>query len=94
MASVVGCFVYSPTCLAYDSDNEIALQGLEDIVLRYIELALEASRQGLFEEAEVFLDRARFVDPAYSGIADAAVAIQEEKDSGDLFFEFDALLFD
>ena len=76
--------------LAYDPDNEIALQGLEDIVLRYIELAEEASRQGLFEEAETLLDRARFVDEEHPDIAAAAELLRQEKDSGDLFFNFDA----
>ncbi|MGB0322195.1 MAG: hypothetical protein ACPGAF_07720, partial [Pseudohongiellaceae bacterium] len=51
--------------LAYDPDNEIALQGLQDIVLRYVELAEDASRQGQFEEAAGFLDRARFVDATH-----------------------------
>ena len=76
--------------LAYDPDNEIALQGLEDIVLRYIELAEEASHQGLFEEAEILLDRARFVDKEHPQIAAAAELLQTERESGDLFFNFDA----
>lgn len=76
--------------LAYDPDNEIALQGLEDIVLRYLELAEDASRQGLFEEAEVLLDRARFVDDSHPDIAVAAELLKTERESGDLFFNFDA----
>lgn len=76
--------------LAYDPDNEIALQGLEDIVLRYIELAEEATRQGLFDEAETLLGRARFVNEDHPRIAAAAELLHTEKDSGDLFFNFDA----
>lgn len=76
--------------LAYDPDNEIALQGLEDIVLRYLELAMDATRQGLFEEAETLLGRARFVDEDHPEIAIAAELLQSERQSGDLFFNFDA----
>ena len=76
--------------LSFDPDNEIALQGLEDIVLRYVELAQEASRQGLFEEAETLLGRASFVNPAHPAIAEARAVVQAEKDSGDLFFDLDA----
>ncbi len=75
--------------LAYDPDNEIALQGLQDIVARYLELAGEASRQGLFDEADVLLDRARFVDDEHPAIEPAAQALLTERNSGDLFFEFD-----
>ncbi|MCG8413546.1 MAG: hypothetical protein MI746_04940 [Pseudomonadales bacterium] len=76
--------------LAYDPDNEIALQGLQDIVARYLELAGEASRQGLFDEAEVLLDRARFVDDEHPAIGPAAQALSAERNSGDLFFDFDS----
>lgn len=76
--------------LANDPDNEIALQGLEDIVLRYLAMADEASRQGLFEEAETLLERARFVNEDHPNIAAAAELLRAEKESGDLFFNFDA----
>lgn len=76
--------------LAYDPDNEIALQGLQDIVLRYLELSREASRQGLFDEAETLLDRARFVDETHPGIAAVEEELRKERDSGDLFFDFEA----
>ncbi len=75
--------------LAYDPGNEIALQGLQDIVARYLQLAVEASRQGLFEEAELMLDRARFVDDQHPGIERFAQVIEQERNSGDLFFNFD-----
>ena len=68
--------------LAYDPDNEIALQGLQDIVLRYVELAEDASRQGQFEEAAGFLDRARFVDETHPAIAAAAAVLENERASG------------
>ena len=66
------------------------MQGIQDIVARYLQLAEEASRQGLFDEAETLLDRARFVDEEHPGIAPVASALAEERNSGDLFFDFDA----
>lgn len=79
--------------LAYDPDNEIALQGLQDILARYVQLAGEASRQGLFVEAELMLDRARFIDEDHPDIARASVGLQDEMNSGDLFFTLDAVEF-
>ena len=76
--------------LAFDPDNEIALQGLQDIVARYLQLAGEASRQGLFSEAELLLERARFVDENHPGIAIAWLGLQAEMTSTDLFFTLDA----
>ena len=76
--------------LAMDPDNELALQGLQDIVLRYVELAEEATYQGLFDEAEVYLQRASFVDENHTAIAQARAAIERERNSGDLFFDLEA----
>ncbi|MDP6651339.1 MAG: hypothetical protein QGF90_04400 [Gammaproteobacteria bacterium] len=75
--------------LAYDPDNEIALQGLQDILARYVQLAGEASRQGLFADAELMLERARFIDEDHPDIARASVGLQDEMNSGDLFFTLD-----
>ncbi len=75
--------------LAYDPDNEIALQGLQNIVLRYVELSEDASRQGQFDEAAGFLDRARFVDENHPAIVTAAAVLENERASGDLFFALD-----
>ncbi len=75
--------------LAYDPDNKLALKGLQDIVLRYVELAEDASRQGQFDEAVGFLDRARFVDKSHPAIAATAQFLNKERASGDLFFVLD-----
>jgi tetratricopeptide (TPR) repeat protein len=75
--------------LAYEPDNELALQGLKDIVQRYLQLAEQSMRRGLFEEAESFLDNARFVDADDQGIAGVSLALQAEMNSGDLFFNLD-----
>lgn len=75
--------------LALDPDNELALEGLQDIVARYLQLAEESMRRGIFEEAETLLDRARYVDLDHPGIAKMTEALQLEINSKDLFFKLD-----
>lgn len=76
--------------LVYEPDNEIALQGIRDIVGRYLELSAEAARQGRFEQAGLFLERARAVDrEGHPGIAGGEALLRAERDSGDLFYELD-----
>lgn len=75
--------------LAYEPDNAIALQGLEDIARRYIELSLQASRRGLFAEASTMLENARFVDADHPDLASTWITLQAEINSGDLFFDLD-----
>ena len=75
--------------LAMDSKNELALKGLQDIVVRYLQLAGESMNRGIFDEAETLLGRARFVDSSHPGIASAAGALRLEMNSNDLFFKLD-----
>ena len=75
--------------LAMDSKNELALEGLQDIVVRYLQLAGESMNRGIFDEAETLLGRARFVDSSHPGIASAAGALRLEMNSNDLFFKLD-----
>ena len=75
--------------LAMDSKNELALKGLQDIVVRYLQLAGESMNRGIFDEAETLLGRARFVDSSHPGIASAAEALRLEMNSNDLFFKLD-----
>jgi hypothetical protein len=75
--------------LAMDPRNELALEGLQDIVVRYLQLAEESMRRGSFDEAETLLGRARFVDPSHPGIASTAEALRLEMTSNDLFFKLD-----
>lgn len=79
--------------LAYDADNQIALQGLRDIVLRYLQLSEQSMHRGLFEEANTMLDRARFVDADHPEIERVSLAIEAEMNSEDLFFELDSREF-
>ena len=76
--------------LAFDPDNAAALEGLAMIVARYLELAAQASRQGRFEPAMNYLERARWVNPDDPTIEAAWVALQAEMNSGDLVFSLDA----
>lgn len=75
--------------LAMDPKNELALEGLQNIVVRYLQLAGESMNRGIFDEAEILLDRARFVDPSHPGIVIAAEALRLEMNSNDLFFKLD-----
>jgi len=75
--------------LAMDSRNELALEGLQDIVVRYLQLAGESMRRGMFDEAETMLGRARYVDSSHPGIASTAEALRLEMTSNDLFFKLD-----
>ncbi|PCI74637.1 MAG: hypothetical protein COB20_15005 [SAR86 cluster bacterium] len=75
--------------LAMDPKNELALEGLQDIVVRYLQLAGESMRRGIFDEAETLLGRARFVDSRHPGIASTAEALRLEMNSNDLFFRLD-----
>ena len=75
--------------LALDPQNQLALEGLQDIVKRYLQLTEEAMRRGQFDEAKRLLDRARFVDASHPEIAEVAEALQREMSSEDLFFVLD-----
>lgn len=75
--------------LAMDPKNELALEGLQNIVVRYLQLVGESMNRGIFDEAETLLGRARFVDPSHPGIAAAVEALRLEMNSNDLFFKLD-----
>src|SRR5690606_35855449 len=49
--------------LQLDPGNEVALQGIQDIVLRYVDLADVAMRQGQYAEADSLLGRAASLNP-------------------------------
>jgi len=79
--------------LAMDPENEIANDGLERILLRYVDLSQEASRRGLFEDAEELLGRAEFINEDHPSINLAWSLLQSEKESGDLIFSLDTAEF-
>lgn len=49
--------------LQLDPGNDVALQGIQDIVLRYVDLADVAMRQGQFGQADSLLARAATLNP-------------------------------
>lgn len=75
--------------LALDPDNQLAREGLGNIVSRYVELAAQASHQGRFPAAQTLLDRARIVDRESLLIGQAQTELERELQSGDLVFELD-----
>ena len=79
--------------LAMYPENEIANDGLERILLRYVDLSQEASRRGLFEDAEELLGRAEFINEDHPSINLAWSLLQSEKESGDLIFSLDTAEF-
>jgi len=60
---------YFSRVLAFEPDNTVAREGMRDIARRYLQLADAASRQGQFDNAEIFLRRAENVDVELPAIA-------------------------
>ncbi len=77
---------YFREVLQLQPENEIALEGMQSIIERYLDLALEAANRGNFSNADRLLDRAEIIDGAHPGIAPAREALEAERNSGDLFF--------
>ena len=57
--------------LDFDPENVVALQGIEDIVIRYVALADEAIQSRQYDNAESLLNRAELIDQTEVTIADA-----------------------
>ena len=79
-------YEYFHEALQLQPNNEIALDGMQRIVERYLELALEAANRGNFSNADRLLGRAEIIDAAHPGIVLAREALEAERNSGDLFF--------
>lgn len=71
---------YFSRALAFDPGNELALEGMQDIVERYLELSQQAAWQGRFDNAELYLRRAGQVDDEHSGIDETRNEIQRERE--------------
>ena len=69
--------------LSVDQNNEVALQGIENIVDRYILLADRAVQVGQFDEAEQYLDRAIFINRDNEEIAKARQRIKVARENRD-----------
>lgn len=57
--------------LSFDPNNQIALQGVEDIVERYLVMANQAIQIGQFDDAEDYLVRAEIINPGKQDIIEA-----------------------
>lgn len=71
---------YFSRVLALEPENVVALDGMQDIVQRYLQLADTASRQGQFANAETFLRRAAQVNPEHPGIDGAYRSLEVERE--------------
>lgn len=65
--------------LQLDPGNEVAMQGIRDIVQRYIDLADAATALGKFTEAGGLLARAASLDPEQSGLAAARARLESAR---------------
>lgn len=76
--------------LDFAPDNEVALQGIRDIVLRYIQLADAAIQVRQFDNAQDFLNRAARIGENEQALADAGRRLAQARDIKMDVFELDA----
>jgi len=67
--------------LDFEPDNEVALQGIRDIVVRYAELADAATRLGQYDSAESYLNRAAGIGVNSGVIADARQRLKQARET-------------
>ncbi len=80
---------YFSRVLAIEPDNAVAKKGIQDIVVKYLQLAEQSGRQGQFDAAKGYLRRAEQVDRTHAGIAPAWVALEAEMNSNDVVHTLD-----
>lgn len=76
--------------LDFDPDNEVALQGIRDIVLRYIELADAAMNVRQYDNAEALLRRAASIDQQSEDVANARRQLEQARNIQMEIFALDA----
>jgi hypothetical protein len=76
--------------LAIEPDNAAALKGIQDIVGKYLQLAQQASTQGLYDNAKSYLRRAEEVDRSHGGIAPAWAALEAAMTTSDVIHSLNA----
>jgi hypothetical protein len=86
----ISAHAYFQRVLAIEPENAVALQGIQDIVAKYLQLAEESGRQGLYDAAKGYLRRAEQVDRTHLGIAPAWVALEAEMESVDVVHSLSA----
>lgn len=81
---------YFSRVLSIEPNNSVALNGIQEIVSQYLQLAEQAGRQGQFDNAQQYLRRAEQVDRSHAGIAAAWVKLEAEMDSSDVVHSISA----
>ncbi len=75
--------------LSFDPDNRVALQGIEDIIDRYVVMANQAIQIGQFDNAEEYLARAESINPGKQNIIDARRVLARESSVNRDYFALD-----
>jgi tetratricopeptide (TPR) repeat protein len=86
----ISAYAYFNRVLATEPDNAAAQQGIQDIVLKYLQLADAAGRQGQFDSARSYLRRAEQVDRNHPGILPAWATLEAEMKSSDVIHSLSA----
>jgi len=76
--------------LDFDPENEVALQGIRDVALRYVELAEAAIQVRQYDNAEDLLNRAARVDGSQPAIADSRRRLEQAREIEMDVFSLDA----
>jgi hypothetical protein len=77
--------------LSFFPDNPIALQGIEDIVTRYVSMANSAIENAQFDDAAEYLARAASIRPQAAAIAESRAALERERAVKRDFFQLDPI---
>lgn len=75
--------------LSFAPDNQVALQGIEDIVDRYVAMANQAIQIGQFDNAEDYLNRASSINPDKRSIVETRLILNLEKSVSREYFALD-----
>ncbi|MDG2089658.1 MAG: hypothetical protein P8J61_00890 [Gammaproteobacteria bacterium] len=75
--------------LSFAPDNQVALKGVEDIVDRYVMMAIQAIEIGQFDDAEDYLDRAVSINPGKENIVEARRVLEIEQSVSREYFPLD-----
>ncbi|MFL2840902.1 MAG: hypothetical protein ACJ0BT_03600 [Pseudohongiellaceae bacterium] len=75
--------------LSFDPDNQVALQGIQDIVDRYIAMATQAMEIGQFDNAEEYLKRADSISPGVSNIIEVRRVLNLQQSVSREYFPLD-----
>jgi hypothetical protein len=75
--------------LSFVPDNQVALQGIQDIVDRYVTMANQAIQIGQFDNAEEYLNRAASISPGKANIVEARRVLNTEKSISREYFSLD-----